>query len=1754
MIRFRFLGRTVALLAALSLCGFFLSGCSGGGLAGELVTGDLIGGKERAKIGISVAATTVGAEGDEISVAISNSDEGEMNWSASLNANWAKIEGDAEGEGSATLTVVFDANADTQERTVLLTIRSPEASNSPQTIKFTQAAAPSPSLGASADNYTLSAQGGRVVVTLENNGGGELDWSASLPSDISWVRLAGKSAGRGEGTVQIEVDANSTTESRSFVLTVSAEGADLSPQTLHFSQEAADSTETEESLEISAANYDLSPEGGSVRVTVAAGASVQWKAGLDGGASWAQISGPAGGTGEGSITIRFDRNADETTRSFVLTVSAEGADLSPQTLHFSQEAADSTETEESLEISAANYDLSPEGGSVRVTVAAGASVQWKAGLDGGASWAQISGPAGGTGEGSITIRFDRNADETTRSFVLTVSAEGADLSPQTLHFSQEAADSTETEESLEISAANYDLSPEGGSVRVTVAAGASVQWKAGLDGGASWAQISGPAGGTGEGSITIRFDRNADETTRSFVLTVSAEGADLSPQTLHFSQEAADSTETEESLEISAANYDLSPEGGSVRVTVAAGASVQWKAGLDGGASWAQISGPAGGTGEGSITIRFDRNADETTRSFVLTVSAEGADLSPQTLHFSQEAADSTETEESLEISAANYDLSPEGGSVRVTVAAGASVQWKAGLDGGASWAQISGPAGGTGEGSITIRFDRNADETTRSFVLTVSAEGADLSPQTLHFSQEAADSTETEESLEISAANYDLSPEGGSVRVTVAAGASVQWKAGLDGGASWAQISGPAGGTGEGSITIRFDRNADETTRSFVLTVSAEGADLSPQTLHFSQEASPPIAFLLTTDSTDRSISHVGGTLRVTVDKSGGGLLNWMASTDVSWAVIKGTSSGTDSGSIVILVSENEGKARSFTVSVEADGTQNSAQSLTFTQPAPPEQPRDSARIRANKYAVSHLGETVTVSIEVLGDDALTWTSEPLQAETHYIVTLPEIDEEGNPTGKTTEETRDRGEWVRVLGSSSGTGSGSLQIQVDENPITARWSFSITITFPDAPKLEQTLHFSQDTATLPQLTLWTATRQIGASGESVEAHLSSSSADLVYWAAAVDVEWAQLGGAIDGEVDGNGTAVIRIEVDPNPGAEERTFTLAVSATHARAPQPIVFRQASAEREVGEFPVPPPPPAWYVNDCQRQTEGFEEFGGWLAQRGYYHNVTDSRVWRYTSDDNDLSVGTLRTFSDCTDNRRTLTTDILADDLLIEPLEFEDLPVSEDARVVLLDITVPAIGDHNTGARHEDPDYVWSNAGSGWYPTYTKDGTGAKFLHVQPLGDWGYGSHSDWQSQLAEWDRDGSDMSAWTDIAQQYGWRLPSIQEQTGEGLRMLINGETSLWLLVGGYTGSGATRSIHPNSAVCGAAKELCLFAPWMYRYTDDEGQAQTAEGTAVAAAQVAAALDNVLVLWPDYDLLALRDLVLGCAEDLGDKGADVMWGHGVLSFNCLFTPQSDLRDPRTGAILSGGIFGPLAGPYGGAEDAPSLAGVSISGVDRTGRSFAYPLMRWSYRENDALLAATAVPNNSDEIPSWELGGFRARSRSATVLQEGSFSARIAASGDALGAVALWRAGGFLARSGLWTFRGGLALQPEGAGSLTGTGVFRPPSTLSSAFSAAFQHNFTPTLSLHVQGQYWMTLSTGTRSLWADAQLAEFRASASLHYQLGRARAILQAQYGGGLRGRLEVAERSIGLLRHSTKQLSLRVRVPLGMQQRRAR
>ena len=101
------------------------------------------------------------------------------------------------------------------------------------------------------------------------------------------------------------------------------------------------------------------------------------------------------------------------------------------------------------------------------------------------------------------------------------------------------------------------------------------------------------------------------------------------------------------------------------------------------------------------------------------------------------------------------------------------------------------------------------------------------------------------------------------------------------------------------------------------------------------------------------------------------------------------------------------------------------------------------------------------------------------------------------------------------------------------------------------------------------------------------------------------------------------------------------------------------------------------------------------------------------------------------------------------------------------------------------------------------------------------------------------------------------------------------------------------------------AADPLCLFGPWQ----DPEGGV----GTSASTPQVAAALDTTWTVWPDMDILDLRNLAFDCAENMpAPEGETAVtrsysykngrsftsdtnstWGHGILS-------RSPVSSPRT--------------------------------------------------------------------------------------------------------------------------------------------------------------------------------------------------------------------------------------------------------------
>ena len=547
-------------------------------------------------------------------------------------------------------------------------------------------------------------------------------------------------------------------------------------------------------------------------------------------------------------------------------------------------------------------------------------------------------------------------------------------------------------------------------------------------------------------------------------------------------------------------------------------------------------------------------------------------------------------------------------------------------------------------------------------------------------------------------------------------------------------------------------------------------------------------------------------------------------------------------------------------------------------------------------------------------------------------------------------------------------------------------------------------------------------------------------------------------------------------------------------------------------------PTPPPPPPeptfeerlsdlaeFDPNPCRAETPGFEALGGWLKNDG--RAIGGSRVWiddaGELSDEDSHGARVWSTFTDCAFRS---TNDHYNEDgaLHWESIRADggDGIVSFSSAPFWEDIVLPEPG-------------VW-----------------AEYPHVRAgVLDVEHDGNRDGQ-RLLRFSGAGNDNGKRTSHLQRAGFQL-ALQESS-----------TALVILVGGYSGEGDDRAPAADipartpsgltgSSLCDDAAPLCLFAPW--------SSGGSRAGTSHATPQVAAAMDTVWAVWPDMDVLDLRNLAFDCAENMDAPEGETAttrsysykngrsftsdtnstWGHGILSMTCLFTPNGGLQNPVTGNAVSGGIYGPVAGP---------ITGASIAGVDYTGRDFGYGFARPVARENFALASLTqaaprggaATANLSAVQPfsghyarTYAPGAFRGR-----LWQRGTISLDLSAWGNALGTVAVWQLGGL-------TLQGGLAIQPEGVGSLTGSRSFRAPYALSAAITAAYGKVLPHGFSAHLQAGYWRTLATYGRSLWESAQLSEERLTAALVKRIGAHEFALQAAWQSGLAGSLSVNGRS---------------------------
>ena len=130
-------------------------------------------------LSVTPLSRSVSAESGTTTFEVGNSGGGTLSWSAVSNDSWLTVLSGSTGTDSGTIAVYFPENSG-DERTGTITISSPVAANSPQTVQVIQ----SPNTG---PNLTVSSPVAGDVWTLGSTY--DIQWSASSIHGISQIKI-----------------------------------------------------------------------------------------------------------------------------------------------------------------------------------------------------------------------------------------------------------------------------------------------------------------------------------------------------------------------------------------------------------------------------------------------------------------------------------------------------------------------------------------------------------------------------------------------------------------------------------------------------------------------------------------------------------------------------------------------------------------------------------------------------------------------------------------------------------------------------------------------------------------------------------------------------------------------------------------------------------------------------------------------------------------------------------------------------------------------------------------------------------------------------------------------------------------------------------------------------------------------------------------------------------------------------------------------------------------------------------------------------------------------------------------------------------------------------------------------------------------------------------------------------------------------------------------------------------------------------
>lgn len=496
--------------------------------------------------------------------------------------------------------------------------------------------------------------GSRNVVVSSN-----VDWTVSESCD--WLGCS-PTSGSNDGSFTVNYDENTSTESRTCVITVSGEGVSA---TYVLSQAGSN-----EFLELFPTCANVSSSAGTLFVEVNSG-PIYWE--VFESCDWVSCTPTGGSWNDPGFTVIYDENTSTASRICIITVEGAG---NVATFTLTQAGADTY-----LVLSPTFANVSNLAGHTDVSVSSNAD--WKVFEE--CDWVYCL-PASGSGNGNFTVVFEGNFSIYSRSCVITVSVEDV-LATYTLTQAGGIP-------SITLNPGNANVSSSAGNTIVTVIS--NVNWT--VSENCDWVSCS-PAFGSNDGDISVTYDENLS--TQSRICMISVEGEGLIA-TFTLIQAGSDAYIT-----LNPTFSNESPLAGSTVVSVSS--NIVWT--INESCDWVDCS-PASGVNNGSFIVHYDENIFTDNRICVITVSGEGASATYTLTQFGGVPV--------ITLNPTYINVSPAVGSVFVTVNSNIA-SWM--VTESCDWLSCS-PDIGSYDGGFSINYNENQSIDYRTCAIAVSGSG----------------------------------------------------------------------------------------------------------------------------------------------------------------------------------------------------------------------------------------------------------------------------------------------------------------------------------------------------------------------------------------------------------------------------------------------------------------------------------------------------------------------------------------------------------------------------------------------------------------------------------------------------------------------------------------------------------------------------------------------------------------------------------------------------------------------------------------------------------------------------------------------------------------------------------------------------------------------------------------------------------------------------------------------------------------------